>query len=180
VPNLPENRGTRRASVVDVVVARWQVRRIGIDLEYPPDDRAGIGFQSGLLHRRKPFINRFAYDVRESYTALAKGLRLPEPFGIEPHIHQSRGHTVKIACLYGIAKPTPPSDPLVLHARAGATACKAPRHRWHSRQSRQSGIYNLQIPSRYSLNDLSSVAGDLADDSPANRLQHSAVSRGPR
>jgi hypothetical protein len=72
--------------------------------EYLPDDRSDIGFGSRLAHRRKPFINRFAYDVRESDATLAKRLRLAESFGIEPYIHQSRAHAVKIACLYSIAK----------------------------------------------------------------------------
>jgi hypothetical protein len=56
-------------------------------LEYPPDDRSDIGFGSRLAHRRKPFINSFAYDVREGDATLAKRLRLAESFGIEPHIH---------------------------------------------------------------------------------------------
>jgi hypothetical protein len=102
--------------------------------EYPADDRSDIGFGSRLAHRRKPFINRLAYDVRESDATLAKRLRLAESFGIEPHIHQSRAHAVKITCLYSIAKSVRRPHAWLSNAPVRATACKLPRHRWHLQQ----------------------------------------------
>jgi hypothetical protein len=78
---------------VDVVIARGQIGRIRVLLEYSPDDRADIGWGLRLSQGRESLVDRFAHHVRQRHPLRAESLRLPQSLLVEPDIDESGTHT---------------------------------------------------------------------------------------
>ena len=72
-------------------------------LEYPSDDGSGVG-PGGGAQCRESLVDRLAHHVRQRDASPAKGLHLAKSIGIQPDIHQSGTHAVKICCLYDDVK----------------------------------------------------------------------------